>query len=171
MSAEPSAAAWAGVERFPLHGVAVDVRSLYNVGALFRASEAARVARLWLTGMTGHPGRNPAQIAKTALGAEHSVPWTWAPDPAPVLAGLRAQGVRLVALEVSPRAQPLHALTHDRFPLALVVGHETDGVPRAVLDACDEVVSIPTYGRKPSLNVALAYGVAVLHAARVFADG
>lgn len=167
--AEPSPAAWMAQPRFPLHGVAVDVRSLYNVGALFRAADQARLAQLWLTGASGHPARHPERIAKTALGSTESVPWTYAPTWQPVLAGLRAQGVRLVALELTERSVPLTAIDASWFPLALVVGHETDGVSAEVLAACDDIVAIDTFGRKPSLNVALAFGIAAVQLAQVWA--
>lgn len=165
---EVSPAQWTTVERFPLYGVAVDVRSLYNVGALFRASDAARAAHLYLLGGMGHPGRERERIAKTGLGAPESVPWTWAPRAEPVLAGLKRRGIRLAALELTAESRPLGQVDASWFPLALIVGHETDGVPPDVLRRCDDVVSIETWGRKPSLNVALAYGVAMLRLAEVW---
>ncbi|NUP99498.1 MAG: TrmH family RNA methyltransferase [Armatimonadetes bacterium] len=166
---EVSAAAWAATARFPIYGVAVHVRSLYNVGALFRASDAARLSHLYLTGGCGHPARERARIDKTALGSVDSLPWTYAPDPLPVLAGLQRAGITVAALELSPGSRPLGEVTRSDFPLALVVGHETDGVPPAVMAACDLVLSIPTWGRKPSLNVALAYGLGVLTLAGLWA--
>lgn len=166
---EPSAALWAGVERFPILGFALDVRSLYNVGAIFRASDAARVQHLYLTGMSGHPGNQRDRIDKTALGAIDAVPWTYVHDPLPLLHGLKAHGVTIAALEVTPESQPLAVIAPAQYPIALVVGHETDGVPPAVLELADLTVALPTYGRKPSLNVALAYGIAVLELAQSWA--
>jgi tRNA G18 (ribose-2'-O)-methylase SpoU len=166
---EASPASWVDVPRFPLYGVALDVRSLYNVGALFRASDAARVAHLYLLGGSGHPGRERARIEKTGLGTPETVPWTWAPRAEPVLDALQGRGVRLVALELSPGSRRLEEVDPAWFPLALIVGHETDGVPESVLRRCDDVLAIDTWGRKPSLNVALAYGVATLALARVWA--
>ncbi|MCC7495421.1 MAG: hypothetical protein IT204_23930 [Fimbriimonadaceae bacterium] len=160
---------WVGPPPFPLAGVAVDIRSLFNVGALFRAADAARLAHLHLTGGTGHPGLHPAKIDKVALGAAETVPWSYQLDPLPVLHQLRADGWRLVALEVAPTAVPLSTVSCDWFPLAVVVGHETAGVRPEVLAACDDLVRIPMYGRKQSLNVALAFGVAVLHLAQLWA--
>ncbi len=169
--AELDPTAWLTVEPFPLIGVAVDVRSLYNVGAIFRASDAARVSHLYLVGGTGHPGLHRDRIDKTALGAGDTVPWTYARDPLPVLAGLRARGITVAALELTPVSQPLDAVGLDDYPLALVVGHETAGLSPALLAHCDLALQIPTYGRKPSLNVALAYGVAMLDLARRWAAG
>lgn len=151
--------------RFPIIGVAVNVRSLYNIGALFRAADAARLAHLHLTGGCGHPGTQRERIEKTALGTTTAVPWSYALDPLPVIAGLRAAGVTVCALELTAESEPLARLGPTDCPLALVVGHETLGVPPEVLAACDRIVKLTTYGRKPSLNVALAFGVAVMELA------
>lgn len=167
---EPSPAQWARVDRFPLVGVAVDVRSLFNVGALFRASDAARVAHLYLTGGTGHPARERERIEKTGLGSPDSVPWTWSPHPDAVLTGLRRRGYKLVALELTPQSVPIDTVDHGWFPLALIVGHETEGVRPDVLAQCDAVVALDSYGRKHSMNVAMAYGVGIVHCARLWAN-
>ncbi len=167
---EPPAAEWATVPRFPLYGVAVGLRSLYNVGAVFRASDAARVSHLYLTGAMAHPARHGERIDKTALGAIEAVAWSYVRDPLPVIDGLRARGIKVAALELTETSRPLSAVTRDWFPLALVVGHETDGVPAEILNRCDAVLALETFGRKPSLNVALAYGVAMLELARRWAE-
>ncbi len=158
-------------DRYPLIGMAVHVRSLYNIGAMFRASDAANVSRLYLTGGCGHPGNQRERIDKTALGTIDDVPWTYRWEPLEALAELRAAGVRVVSLEMAPTSQPLSVVDRSWFPLALVVGHETDGVPGDVVAASDAVVHLRTHGRKPSLNVALAYGVAILRLADVWAAG
>lgn len=168
---QPSPAEQQAAPRFPLHGVAVHVRSLYNIGAIFRASDAARVAGLHLCGGCGHPGTQGPRIEKTALGTTAVVPWTYTWEPVERIAALQAEGITVVALETTAEAVPLATIGRDRFPLALVVGHETDGLPADVLAACDAVASIPTYGVKQSLNVALAYGVAILRLAEVWATG
>ncbi len=167
----PSPAEHHAAPRFPLHGVAVHVRSLYNIGAIFRASDAARVAELHLCGGCGHPGTQGQRIEKTALGTTEVVPWSYTWSPLEAIARLQADGLTVVALETTLDAVPLRTLGRDRFPLALVVGHETDGLPADVLAACDLVASITTYGVKQSLNVALAYGVAILRLAEIWAAG
>ncbi len=137
---------------------------------MFRAADAARLAQLYLIGGTPHPATERARLDKTALGSLESVPWTYAVSPEPVLAGLRARGYQILALEVAPDSRPLGALTAADFPLALLVGHETAGLPAEVVAACDGVVTLESWGRKQSLNVALAFGVAMLHCARLWAE-
>jgi len=168
---QPSETEQLAAPRFPLHGVAIHVRSLYNIGAIFRASDAARVAGLHLCGGCGHPGTQGPRIEKTALGTTEVVPWTYTWEPLEAIARLQADGITVVALETAPVTVPLAGVGRDRFPLALVVGHETDGLPDDVLSACDLVASITTYGVKQSLNVALAYGVAILRLAEIWASG
>ncbi|TSC76438.1 MAG: tRNA/rRNA methyltransferase SpoU [Parcubacteria group bacterium Gr01-1014_31] len=138
--------------------VADNIRSLYNVGALFRNSDAFGVAKLYLCGYTGTPPSK--EIAKTALGAETTVPWEHCRQVLPLLRRLRKVGVRIIALE---RARGSIALPdfHPRYPLALVVGNEVFGVSPAVRRFSDAVVSIPMAGAKESLNVAVAAGVAL----------
>ncbi len=142
---------------FPLYGLLDNVRSLWNVGSIFRTADAAGVKKLYLCGMTGRPPR--PEIAKTALGAETTVPWEYVQDPLKAAVTLKNLGVRIVALETAPGAVPCDAFDYP-FPLCLVVGHEVDGVSRPLLAAADAVVSIPMHGRKESLNVAVAFGVA-----------
>lgn len=138
--------------------VAVDIRSLFNVGALFRNCDALGVAKLYLTGYTGTPPR--AEIAKTALGAERTVPWEHHRQTVRLLRQLHRQGIRIVALEQTRRSVPLPRF-RPRFPLALVVGNEVTGVRPAICRLADDVVAIPMHGSKESLNVAVAAGVAL----------
>lgn len=142
----------------PLYLVAVNIRSLFNVGALFRNCDAFGVAKLYLTGYTGTPPR--AEISKTALGAERTVAWEHHRQTLRLLKRLKTRGVRIVALEQTRRSVPLPRF-RPRFPLALVVGNEVTGVSPAVCRMADDVVAIPMYGAKESLNVAVAAGVAL----------
>lgn len=149
----------------PLYGMADDVRSLWNVGSLFRTSDAVGARKLFLCGMTGRPPR-PA-ISKTALGAEESVPWEYAADAAKAALGLKDLGVALVALETVEEAVPFDRFDYP-FPVCLVVGHEVNGISRRVLSLCDAAVAIPMCGKKTSLNVAVAYGVAMYECLRQY---
>lgn len=142
----------------PLYLIAVNIRSLFNVGALFRTCDAFGVAKLYLTGYTGTPPR--AEITKTALGAERTVPWEHHRQTVRLLRELHRQGIRIVALEQTRRSVPLPEY-RPRFPLALVVGNEVNGVNPAVCRMADDVVAIPMHGAKESLNVAVATGVAL----------
>lgn len=138
--------------------LAHNVRSLWNVGAFFRTCDGLGVERLHLTGYTGHPPR--AEITKTAIGAEHWVPWDHHRDPVPVLRGLQADGWQIVALEITPDAVDIASfLPADK--VCLVAGHELTGVPEPVLALADATVRIPMHGRKESFNVAVAAGIAL----------
>lgn len=138
--------------------LAHNVRSLWNVGSFFRTCDAFAVEKLYLTGYTGHPPRK--EISKTALGAEESVAWEHAREPLPVLVKLREQGWQLVALELAPNAIPLEAF-QPSDNVCLIVGHELTGVPGDILALCSTVVAIPMLGKKESLNVAVAAGIAL----------
>lgn len=140
-----------------LHYVAINIRSAQNVGALFRTADAIGVSKIWLTGYTPTP-EHP-QVRKTALGAETSVPWEHVTDPIECLERLKRDGARLVALETSDRATDLTEYA-PTFPIALVLGNEVDGLATMQLARCDEVVSIRRHGKKESLNVTIAAGIA-----------
>ena len=159
IAARPGAA----IDRLPLAVLVDNVRSLWNVGSVFRTADACGVRELVLTGITGCPPRT--EISKTALGAEQAVSWSYRADALEALRRLRDEGYATVALETSPRAIPLHEL---KWPekVCLVVGNEVAGVSDPVLERCDRHVSIPMYGIKDSLNVAVAFGIVAHQAAR-----
>jgi len=138
-----------------------NIRSTYNVGAMFRTADGAGLRHLHLCGMTPTP-RNP-RITKTALGAESSVPWSQTPDACALAVEMKANGFQLWALESSPLAMSIFdALPQlaETAPLALVVGNEVTGVDPGILAKCDQVIAIPMQGVKRSLNVAIAFGIA-----------
>ena len=137
-----------------------NVRSVFNVGSLFRTADGAGVARLMLGGITPTP-EHPA-MAKTALGAEHAVPWTHGRSSVELAEAARKDGETLWALEATPGAKPLAEVVHHRPQrLTLVVGNEVCGVDPGVLERCDMAVYLPMAGTKTSLNVASAFAVAV----------
>ena len=150
------------LKRLPRHPVAVvahNIRSIYNVGALFRTGDAARIEHLYLTGYTGTPDHK--DLHKTALGAQDLVPWSTEEDVGALLDRLRDQGYTIAALELTDTSAPPAAVAPASFPLALVLGNEVHGVDSAVLDACDIALELPQYGAKQSLNVSVAFGIAV----------
>ncbi|OGY54885.1 MAG: hypothetical protein A3A24_01260 [Candidatus Buchananbacteria bacterium RIFCSPLOWO2_01_FULL_46_12] len=138
--------------------VAQNIRSLFNVGALFRCADVFGVNKIYLCGYTGYPPRK--EISKTALGAEGWVEWERQWQTHVLLKKLKKQGVKIVVLETAANAQSL-AHFKPQFPLALVVGSEVNGVSAAVLKLADAVVKIPMLGQKESLNVAMAAGIAL----------
>lgn len=141
---------------FPVHLVLDNVRSAYNVGSAFRTGDAAGIAHIHLCGMSAHPPH--AKVHKTALGAEEWVPWTYYERTRDCLVRLADEGIARVAVERTEGAVPLGEVVWPR-PVAVIFGHEVTGIPEKTLSRCDEVVQIPMYGQKNSLNVATAIGV------------
>ncbi len=159
--------------RIPLIAVLDDVRSLHNVGALFRTADAFGLEGLWLVGITGRPPHR--DIRKTALGAERSVPWTGFARREEALECASREARALWALEQAPNSVDLEAFTrsleqphrnHPRHGACLWLGHEVHGVDQAVLHAADAVLEIPQFGMKHSLNVSVAAGVALYRLAQ-----
>ena len=144
------------MKRTPLFVVLDDIRSVYNIGAIFRTSDAILAEKLFLCGITAHPPRK--DLEKTALGATEVVPWTYHTSARETLLKLKEKGVRICALELTTRSVNYREAKYS-FPMALVLGNEVDGVSREVLDLADMVVQIPMLGRAKSLNVATAYGI------------
>lgn len=151
--------------RRPVSVVLDNIRSLYNVGSIFRTSDAAGVERLYLTGITGQPPR--PEISKAALGADQSVRWEYFSDSANIVRQLKGRGYSIVILEHTDESRTYHQVQY-RFPLCLVVGHEISGVSDAVVELADIAVEIPMFGLKRSLNVAVAYGIAIYEIMKQF---
>jgi tRNA G18 (ribose-2'-O)-methylase SpoU len=152
-----------GKKRTPIHVVLDNIRSVYNIGAIFRTSDAVLAEKIYLCGITAHPPRR--DLEKTALGATEVVPWEYSRSTTETLLKLKEKGVKICALELTTRSVDLKKAKYE-FPMALVVGNEVDGVGKEVLELADLVVSIPMLGRAKSLNVATAYGIVayeVLH--------
>lgn len=135
-----------------------NVRSLYNVGAIFRTADGAGVSKLFLTGITGRPPHR--EIHKVALGAEENIPWEYHPNSVEIIERLKGQNIQIVVLESTENSVLYNEATY-RFPLCLVVGHEFHGVSQEVIQQADLLVKIPMKGLKISLNVAVAFGIAV----------
>ena len=150
------------LETLPRHPVRVlvhNVRSIHNVGSIFRTSDAARVEHVHLTGYTGTPDHK--DLHKTALGAQDTVPWSQHDDPLPVLDTLRSQGFTIAVLEQTSKSVSPEQVSPDVYPLCLVLGNEVEGVADAIVEVADLAVEIPQYGAKISMNVGVAYGIAV----------
>jgi tRNA G18 (ribose-2'-O)-methylase SpoU len=143
-----------------------DIRSNYNVGAIFRTADAAGVTKIFLTGYTPAPvdrfGRVVAEIHKTALGAEATVPWQSTEDIHTVIRELREAGVVVVGVEQRADAVSLYEF---QMPAAVayIFGSETEGVSSAILDQCDVVLELPMQGKKESLNVSVTAGIVMYH--------
>lgn len=138
-----------------------NIRSLFNVGSIFRTADAFGVDKIYLTGITGKPPR--IEISKVALGAEQYVPWEYVRQPSRLINKLKKEGVRVVSLEQVKGKSILLKEFKPNFPLALILGYEPKGLPKRLLELSDEIVEIPMYGRKESLNVGVAFGIAAKH--------
>lgn len=144
----------------PLVVVLDNVRSMHNVGSMFRTSDAFRVEELCLCGITSCPPC--AEIHKTALGAEETVAWRHFDNTASAVSELKERGYTVYALEQAEHSISLDSLRLDpagRY--AIVLGHEVKGVDQAVVDMCDGCIEIPQFGTKHSLNVSVAAGLAI----------
>lgn len=137
--------------------IAHDIRSLENVGSLFRTADSLGVSKLWLTGYTAAPP--DPRIAKTALGAERSVEYEVVQDISDLFARLKEQGVPVYALELTDTAIELGKFAAPDN-MALLLGTETTGIPPSLLERCEGTIKITQKGVKESLNVAVAAGIA-----------
>jgi tRNA G18 (ribose-2'-O)-methylase SpoU len=142
-----------------------NVRSMYNVGAFFRAADGVRLQKLCLCGITAHPPKKA--ISKTALGAEETVPWEHDWDAVKMAERLRNNGYEIVAIETSPNAIDLFEW-QPKFPLCVAFGHEVDGLRPELLEMATTHVRIPMFGHKKSLNVATAGGVVMYELLRKY---
>jgi len=153
--------------RMPLVLVLDNLRSAFNVGAIFRTAECLRVRQIFLCGYTATPEDARGQTARAAMGTSEYVPWEHRPRTLPVLEGLRGAGLQVVALETVADAAPVH---RHRFPIgagvALLLGNERHGLEADLLAACSVVVRIPCRGAKNSLNVGVAAAVCGYEIAR-----
>lgn len=156
----------AAADRIPVAAVIDNVRSLYNVGSIFRTSDGAMIEKLVLTGFTPHPPRK--EIEKTALGATNSVHWEYHKHPVEALKQFKEHGWTICCLELTDVSIPYYDIKPSEFPLCLVVGNEIVGVSDELITLCDRAIEIPMFGIKQSLNVAVAYGIAVFELARIW---
>jgi len=141
-----------------------NIRSRENVGSIFRTADAVGVVKIYLCGITPQPPHE--KISKTALGAENIVPWEYHKQTWRLIDRLKKEGYKVVALENSKTAQDIFSFKKGDKPIVLVVGNEVSGLSSGMLAQSDKVVSIPMRGQKESLNVAVAFGVAVYELAR-----
>lgn len=136
-----------------------NIRSLYNVGSVFRIADAFAINKIFLTGYTGTP-KNP-RLSKTSLGAEKTVAWEYRRHLKKVLNKLKKEKFQIIALENNvPNTTPLNRFK-TKFPMALLLGEEVAGTKSRYLKMCDKIVDIPMKGSKESLNVSVAAGIAV----------
>jgi len=142
-----------------------NVRSMYNVGAFFRAADGVGLQRLCLCGITAHPPKKA--ISKTALGAEETVPWEHDWDAIRIAEALRRNGFQLAAIETASHSVDLFDW-QPRFPVCVAFGNEVEGLHPQLLAMADTHVRIPMRGQKRSLNVATAGGIVLYELLRKY---
>lgn len=150
------------MERFVV--ICDDLRSLHNIGSVFRTADGAGVDKIYLCGISGRPDVEKAKgkISKVALGAEECVKWEYAKQAWRVVKNLKKSGFEIVALEQTTKSID-YAAYKPKYPVALIIGNENSGVKKALLDRSDRIIEIPMRGVKESLNVSVAFGIAAYH--------
>jgi len=152
-------------ERAPIYVLLDNIRSLYNVGSIFRTSDGAFIEKIFLTGFTPYPPR--PEIEKTALGATKTIPWEYYRDPLEIIYKLKEQKIKIVSLEHTDSSIPHYNYNPADYPLCLVIGNEIKGIRDEILALSDIAVEIPMYGVKQSLNVSVAFGIALFDLLRI----
>lgn len=147
----------------PMVVILDNVRSMHNVGSVFRTADAFAISEIILCGITATPPHR--EIRKTAIGAEESVKWSYHSSTLEIVSKFKKTH-RIVALEQTSGSKALQEFEASEQPLALILGNEVDGVSDDVLEVCDEYIEIPQFGTKHSFNVSVSCGIAIWEIAR-----
>lgn len=141
-----------------------NIRSIHNVGSIFRTADAAGVKKLYLCGVTPTPldrfKKKRQDFVKVSLGAEDSVAWEKCDDILKLIQKLKKNDFTVISLEQHKTSVPYSQKISPKKSLALVVGNEVDGIPQSILDVSDYIIEIPMRGKKESLNVSVSFGIA-----------
>lgn len=156
------------VKKMPVVILLDSIRSSYNVGSIFRTSDGAMIEKLFLCGYT--PAPPVKDIMKTSLGSTESVEWEFVKDASEVVQRYKYLGYKIAALELTDSSVDYCDVDEKVFPILFILGNEITGVSQNLLDQCDFTIELPQYGIKQSLNVAVAYGIAVYRFRAIF-DG
>ncbi len=147
-----------------------NIRSAINIGAIFRTADAVGISRIYLTGYSPRPsdkfGRVQKDIAKSALGAETWIPWEYQKATIPLIKKLKKEGFKIIAVEQSKKAIDYKKVKPNK-KTCFIVGPEVEGLDKKILDVCDEIAYIPMLGKKESLNVSVATGVALFQILKI----
>ncbi|MBU6431570.1 MAG: TrmH family RNA methyltransferase [Patescibacteria group bacterium] len=147
-----------------------DIRSVHNVGSIWRTANTAGVSKIFLSGYTPLPvdrfGRERKDFAKVALGSQKSVSWEYAKNPISLVKRLKKEGVFVVAIEQAKNSVDYKKVKIKK-PVLFLVGNEVDGVPKNLLNLIDVIAEIPMKGDKESLNVSVAFGIALFRTLRI----
>ncbi len=146
------------IKRQPIYIILDNVLDTYNVGAIFRLADAVAAEKIFLCGQTEIPPNH--RIKKASINTTEWVPWEYSASVTDAISNIKDQiaNIQIVAIEQDERSVPYDEFAY-KFPVALVVGHESDGVSKEVLDMCDAVVELPMFGINVSLNVMVSLGI------------
>lgn len=140
-----------------------NIRSVYNVGSIFRTSDALGIDKIYLCGYTPTPtdrfGRARNDLAKVALGAEKTIAWEYASNIQDVLKNLKKEKFYIVAVEQNKKSVDIRKVKI-KYPIAIIMGNEVEGINKKILKFCDTIAEIPMIGKKESLNVSVSFGIA-----------
>ena len=153
--------------RHPIYVILGNLRSAFNVGSIVRSADCARVEKVFFCGITAHPP-NP-KVIKTARGTMDYVPWEHRTTTVEAVEEMKKQQIEVICLEITDISKPFSQIKYPR-PVCLVVGNEALGISREVLEMADQIVEIPMWGFKNSVNVAVAFGVVVFEVLRQYRD-
>jgi 23S rRNA (guanosine2251-2'-O)-methyltransferase len=145
-------------DKLPVTVVLDNVRSMHNIGSIFRTADGFAVEQIYLCGITAHPPHR--EIEKTALGATQSISWTYFTDTNEAIAQLRNNGYRIIAIEQAENSTMLHAFTpvaNEKY--ALIFGNEVNGVADDIMEKIDTCIEIPQFGTKHSFNIVVSAGI------------
>ena len=145
------------LKKTPIVVVLDNVRSALNVGSCFRTSDAFRIEKIYLCGITAVPPNK--EIRKSALGATDSVDWEYQESTKDVVLDLKKKGYLTIAIEQVNKSIMLNDFSETNTPIAVVFGNEVNGVQQSVIDVCDNCIEIPQIGTKHSLNISVSVGV------------
>ena len=146
-------------KKSPIVVVLDNVRSALNVGSVFRTSDAFRIEKIYLCGITATPPNK--EIRKSALGATESVEWEKVEDTESVIKKLKSEGYHICAIEQTENSIMLNDFSPAEKPIAVVFGHEVNGVQQSVVDLCNQSIEIPQIGTKHSLNISVSVGIVI----------
>ena len=149
------------IKKTPLIIILDDIRSLNNIGSIFRTCDAFKIEKIYLCGITAKPPNR--KITKTAIGATESVDWEYYEKIDDLISKLKSSGVKLWAIEQAEGSKSLSDLSIENLEIkhALIFGNEINGVNQNIVNNCDEVLEINQYGTKHSLNVSIAAGIVI----------
>lgn len=143
-------------EKTPVVVILDNIRSLNNIGSVFRTADAFAIEKIYLCGYTAQPPHR--EIQKTALGATESIDWEYKEHPVEVINQLKNEGFKVYSVEQTESSTFLHEVKANN-KIAIVMGNEVQGVQQEVIDACDGVIEIPQIGTKHSLNISVSCGI------------